>query len=113
PATHMPSPPRKLVSVGTVARTEPSPPANHAQPVRAGRRTGESRIPGLVGLFSSCVKAVLIEIEETPDSPASWPRACLAPTPGHQAASVAGAAGERKPSSSEAPTYDSRPLSRR
>ena len=71
----MPSPPRKLVSVGTVARTEPSPPANHAQPVRAGRRTGGSRIPGSVGLFSSCVKAVLIEIEETPDSPASWPRA--------------------------------------
>src|SRR5262245_12619098 len=38
PATHMPSPLRKLASLGTLRRTEPSPPANHAQPARARRR---------------------------------------------------------------------------
>ena len=39
PATHMPSPFRKLTSLGTVERTKPSPPASHAQPARV-RRTG-------------------------------------------------------------------------
>ena len=37
PATHMPSPLKKLTSDGTVPRTKPSPPASHAQPARARR----------------------------------------------------------------------------
>jgi len=38
PATHMPSPLRKLASLGTFRRTKPSPPANHAHPARMRRR---------------------------------------------------------------------------
>src|SRR4029453_9256974 len=38
PATHMPRPLRKLASLGTWRRTNPSPPANHAQPARMRRR---------------------------------------------------------------------------
>ena len=45
PATHMPSPFRKLSSLGTVARTKPSPPASHAQPARARRLGAGSAIP--------------------------------------------------------------------
>ena len=37
PATHMPSPLRKLRSLGTVESTKPSPPASHAQPARVRR----------------------------------------------------------------------------
>src|SRR6185436_5858728 len=38
PATHIPSPLRKLASLGTSRRTKPSPPASHAQPARVRRR---------------------------------------------------------------------------
>src|SRR5262245_9372731 len=38
PATHIPSPLKKLASLGTLPRTKPSPPASHAQPARARRR---------------------------------------------------------------------------
>src|SRR4051812_27588835 len=58
PATHMPSPFRKLTSEGTVARTKPSPPASHAQPARA-RRFG-------------AVGAASIWRYETSDRPMSW-----------------------------------------
>jgi hypothetical protein len=72
PATHMPSPLKKLASLGTVARTKPSPPASHAQPARLRRQGTGSRIPAsLVALLSS-VEAVPTERDETPDSPASW-----------------------------------------
>ena len=38
PATHIPSPLRKLASLGTFRRTIPSPPASHAHPARPRRR---------------------------------------------------------------------------
>src|SRR4029079_9953071 len=38
PATHMPSPFRKLASLGPSRRTKPSPPASHAHPARTRRR---------------------------------------------------------------------------
>ena len=62
PATHIPSPLRKLASLGTLRRTKPSPPANHAHPRahaptrgRAGHR-GVSRLPSVRGRGSSHAK---------------------------------------------------------
>src|SRR5262245_23828229 len=74
PATPMPSPPRKLASLGTVARTKPSPPANQAQPARVRRLSTGSRIP-VSAAFPSGVRAAPTAEEETPDSSASWLRA--------------------------------------
>src|SRR5262249_43155769 len=75
PATHMPSPPRKLASLGTVARTKPSPPANHAQPARVRRLSTGSRIPASGVAFRSGFRAAPTAEEETPDASASWLRA--------------------------------------
>src|SRR5262245_48238444 len=75
PATHMPSPPRKLASLGTVARTKPSPPASQAHPARVRRLSTGSRIPASAVAFPSGVRAALNAEEETPDSSASWLRA--------------------------------------
>src|SRR5215471_4826869 len=62
PATHMPRPLRKLASLGTCRRTKPSPPANHAQPVRA-RRRDVLRVTSIVSTPSG-VGAVLIRRTE-------------------------------------------------
>src|SRR6476659_9285683 len=43
PATHMPSPSKKLASLGTCRRTTPSPPASHAHGTR--RRGGVPVVP--------------------------------------------------------------------
>ena len=59
PATHMPSPLRKLASLGTVGRTKPSPPANHAQPARTRRRGAAPATLASIVSRPSLVEAVL------------------------------------------------------
>src|ERR1700751_3513751 len=57
PATHIPSPLRKLASLGTCRRTNLSPPANHAQPAPVRRREAVPLIVASVVSVSSVVQA--------------------------------------------------------
>src|SRR5215471_5816556 len=67
PATHMPSPFMKPDSLGTVARTAPSPPASQAQPARPrGRRAGSST-PAPVGASPSSLQPAPIQGMVTPE----------------------------------------------
>src|SRR5262245_53941174 len=71
PATHMPSPLRKLASLGTLRRTMPSPPANQAQPARARRREAVRASAASLISRPSVVEALMPKTE-TQDRQASW-----------------------------------------
>src|SRR6187549_596155 len=57
PATHMPSPLKKLASLGTLRSTRPSPPANHAHPARTRRRDAVRAIAASIVSCSSLAEA--------------------------------------------------------
>jgi hypothetical protein len=59
PMTHMPSPLKKLASLGTVRRTKPSPPASHAHPARTRRRGAVTVIPVSIVSPPSVVEAAV------------------------------------------------------
>ena len=59
-ATHIPSPLKKLASLGTVRRTKPSPPASHAQPARTRRRDDRPVIAASIVSCRSMVDAALM-----------------------------------------------------
>src|SRR5262245_15603979 len=61
PATHMPSPLRKLASLGTLRRTRPSPPANHAHTARARRRDAVRASAASISSRSSLAEAALMQ----------------------------------------------------
>jgi hypothetical protein len=63
PATHIPNPLKKLASLGTVSRTEASPPASHAQPARARRRDARPVIESVSP--RSVVEAVVTRRQDT------------------------------------------------
>src|SRR5689334_15531383 len=77
PATHMPSPLRKLASLGTLRRTKPSPPANHAQPARARRRDAVRANAASTVFRTSVSEAGAMREEKTHDPPISWRRGAI------------------------------------
>ena len=59
PATHIPSPLKKLASLGTIRRTKPSPPASHAHPARTRRRDAAPVIAASIVSPPSVVEAAV------------------------------------------------------
>src|SRR5690242_4569832 len=72
PATHMPSPLKKLASLGTLRSTRPSPPANHAHPARTRRRDAVRAIAASIVSCSSLVETALMQEQKTHGWPISW-----------------------------------------
>src|SRR6185436_9027854 len=72
PATHMPSPLKKLASLGTCRRTKPSPPASHAHPAGLRRRGSVPVVAGPVVSPPAVVEAAVTRKQDKHERPASW-----------------------------------------
>src|SRR5262245_20947871 len=70
----MPSPLRKLISLGTLRRTWPSPPANHAQPARTRRRDAVRTSAASIVSRTSLAEEALMRRQKTQDRQLSWRR---------------------------------------
>src|SRR6478735_4044989 len=77
PATHMPSPQRKLASLGTIRSTELSAPASHAHPPRTRRRAAAPVIAASIVSSEFVVESAVTQRRET-----TGRRTGLAPLPG-------------------------------